>query len=135
MAIRIAQKDKQLLLLIREGLKRAGIDEEKAHVRFDGKVHRLVMTCRSTVITAMIKYLDRYPFLSTKNLQYQYFRKAYLLKENREHLTHEGLQKLYEYKTKMSKLYRDPQRLHALPLENPLPRREAGQGGINSEEK
>lgn len=120
MAIRVAQKDKELLILIREGFKRAGIDEGKVHVRFDGRVHRLTMSCRSTVITAMINYLDRHPFLSTKNLQYQYFRKAYLLMDKREHLTHEGLQKLNEYQTKMSKLYRDPQRLHALPLEKNL---------------
>jgi hypothetical protein len=100
LAIRIAQKDILLLNLINDACHDAGL------IRFDGKVNRLVMTCRYTIIPAMIDYLDKFPFLTVKDLQYQYFRKAYLLMVNKEHLTLEGLEKLAKFKTQMSNLYK-----------------------------
>ena len=106
LAIRIAQKDIQLLNLIKDAWQEAGVDENKIHVRFDGRVNRLVMTCRYTIIPAMIEYLDKYPFLTLKDLQYQYFRKAYLLMENKEHLTLKGIEKIAKFKTLMSNLYK-----------------------------
>jgi len=54
----------------------------------------------------MIEYLDKYPFLTQKDLQYQYFRKAYLLMENKEHLTLKGIEKIEYFKTQMSNLYK-----------------------------
>jgi len=106
LAIRIAQKDARLPGLIKDAWQEAGIEENKIQVRFDGRVNRLVMTCRHTIIPAMIEYLDKHPFLTLKDLQYQYFRKAYLLMENKEHLTLKGIEKVAKFKTQMSNLYK-----------------------------
>jgi hypothetical protein len=108
LSIRITQKDILLLNLIKKGL-----NNEDILIRFDGLVHRLSMNHRSTILKNMVEYLDNFPFLSKKNLQYFYWRKAYLLMLNNEHLTPNGLFKLIDLKTKMAKIYTDPQRLHA----------------------
>jgi hypothetical protein len=54
----------------------------------------------------MIQYLDKYPFLCAKDLQYFYWRKAFLLMQNKEHLTPEGLIQINEYKFKMADIYK-----------------------------
>jgi len=108
LSIRITQKDIFILNSIKKGL-----NNDDILIRFDGLVHRLSMNNRYTILNHMIEYLDNFPFLSKKNLQYFYWRKAYLLMMNNEHLTSNGLSKIIELKTKMAKIYTDPQRLHA----------------------
>ncbi|GGQ39304.1 hypothetical protein GCM10010275_72640 [Streptomyces litmocidini] len=49
----------------------------------------------------VINYLDRYPLIGYKYLNYIYIRKAYILIENKEHLTLEGIEKINKYKEKM----------------------------------
>lgn len=53
----------------------------------------------------VINYLDKYPLISYKYLNYLYIRKAYLLIQNKEHLTLEGINKIKNIKNKMSPSY------------------------------
>lgn len=50
----------------------------------------------------VINYLDKYPLLSYKYLNYIYIRKAYLIYQNKEHRTFKGLNKIIKLKFKMS---------------------------------
>lgn len=49
----------------------------------------------------IINYLDKYQLISYKYLKYIYFRKTYLLIQDKKHLTEEGINKIIEYKNKM----------------------------------
>jgi hypothetical protein len=40
--------------------------------RFDGKVYRLKLTDRDLALNFLIQYLDKYPFICAKQLQYLY---------------------------------------------------------------
>jgi len=72
LTITITQKDPILLNLIKEGLIKSELPEEKILLSFDGKVYRLKLTDRNYILNRMIKYLDKFPFLSSKDLQYFY---------------------------------------------------------------
>jgi hypothetical protein len=54
-------------------------------------------------ILQVLHYLDRFS-LSSKYLEYVLMRKAYLLVQNKEHLTELGLDKLKKYQQKISSL-------------------------------
>lgn len=51
----------------------------------------------------IIQYLDKFS-LNSKYLEYTYMRKAYIMVQNKEHLTKEGLKKLEEYNNKLRRL-------------------------------
>ncbi len=113
LTIRITQKDRTLLDLIKEGLTKDQIPSAKIQFRFDGKVHRLRITDRKVALNKIVKYLDKYPFICAKHIQYFYWRKAYLLMETKEHITPKGLETMKKYQSRMVNIYKDPQRLHA----------------------
>lgn len=50
----------------------------------------------------VIKYFDMFSLQSTKYLNYLYFRKTYLLIQDKKHLTEEGLEKIEHYKNSMN---------------------------------
>lgn len=52
----------------------------------------------------VINYIDHYPLITYKQLNYFFIRKAYLLIQNKKHLTKEGLNKIIKYKDKMKYL-------------------------------
>jgi hypothetical protein len=54
----------------------------------------------------LIQYLDKYPFICAKQLQYLYWRKAYLLMQNKEHLTSDGIIKILKWKLQMANIYK-----------------------------
>lgn len=49
----------------------------------------------------IINYLDKYHLISYKYLNYLYFRKTYLLIQNKDNLTNEDINKIKNYKNKM----------------------------------
>lgn len=104
--LQITQKDGLLLDLVKTALIKFGIPENKIIIRFDGRVHRLKITDRHLAIRIIIAYLDKYPMLSAKQLQYYYWRKAYLFLENNQHLSMEGLAKFKKLKAKLSNVYK-----------------------------
>ncbi len=106
LTITIAQKERILLDHIKDGLIKSGIPTNKILLRFDGRVYRLKLTDREYTINRMIKYLDKYPFLSAKDIQYMYWRKAFLIMQNEEHLTLDGLNKILEFKSNMANVYK-----------------------------
>lgn len=52
----------------------------------------------------VINYFDHYHMLSTKHINYLKWRKAYILVQNRDHLTEVGLNKIKKYKSSMNRL-------------------------------
>lgn len=50
----------------------------------------------------IIMYLDKYSLISYKYLNYLYFRKVYIIIQNKEYLTIEGINKIKDIKNKMS---------------------------------
>jgi len=52
----------------------------------------------------VINYFDHYHLLSTKHINYLKWRKAYLLIQNRDHLTEAGLNKICKLKSTMNRL-------------------------------
>lgn len=55
----------------------------------------------------VINYFDNYPLLSYKYLNYLKWRKAYIIIQNKEHLTTSGLEKLIKLKTSMNRNNKD----------------------------
>lgn len=103
LTITIAQKDRTLLDLIIDCLIKNNIPST---FRFDGKVYRLKLTDRDLALNFMIQYLDKYPFICAKQLQYLYWRKAYLLMQNKEHLTSDGIIQILKWKLQMANVYK-----------------------------
>lgn len=58
-------------------------------------------TTSFSIFKKVINYIDNYPLISYKRLNYMWIRKAYLLIQSKEHITPEGLQKIIDYKNKM----------------------------------
>jgi len=56
-----------------------------------------------TNMLKILKYLDKYS-LNSKYLEYTYIRKAYLIIQDKKHLTEEGINKLKEYRDSISEL-------------------------------
>ena len=52
----------------------------------------------------VIHYFDQYHLLSSKHVNYLKWRKAYLIIKNKEHLTKDGLDKIYKLKNTMNRL-------------------------------
>ena len=52
----------------------------------------------------VINYLDQYHLLSSKHVNYLKWRKAYLIIQNKDHLTTNGLDKLIKFKKSMNRL-------------------------------
>ena len=52
----------------------------------------------------LLLYLDRYNLCSKKYLEYLYIRKAYLLIQQKKHLTSEGLMKISYFHKRVSEL-------------------------------
>jgi hypothetical protein len=50
----------------------------------------------------LINYFDKYPLITQKYADYQLFKQAFLLIDNKEHLTEEGLQKLVAIRASMN---------------------------------
>lgn len=50
----------------------------------------------------VVTYFDRYHLLSTKHINYLKWRKAYILVQNKDHLTQVGLNKIKKYKSTMN---------------------------------
>jgi len=53
----------------------------------------------------IIEYLDKFS-LNSKYLEYTYIRKAYIIIQNKEHLTQEGIKKIEGYNINITKLKR-----------------------------
>jgi hypothetical protein len=53
----------------------------------------------------IINYLDKFS-LNSKYLEYTYIRKAYIIIQNKEHLTQEGIKKIEGYNINITKLKR-----------------------------
>ena len=51
----------------------------------------------------VINYFDQYPLLSSKHLNYLKWRKAYILIQNKEHLTELGLEQITKLKKTMNR--------------------------------
>ena len=51
----------------------------------------------------MINYFDQYHLLSSKHLNYLKWRKAYILIQNKEHLTELGLEQITKLKKTMNR--------------------------------
>ena len=51
----------------------------------------------------VINYFDQYPLLSSKHLNYLKWRKAYILIQNKEHLTESGLEQITKLKKTMNR--------------------------------
>ena len=51
----------------------------------------------------MINYFDQYHLLSSKHLNYLKWRKAYILIQNKEHLTESGLEQITKLKKTMNR--------------------------------
>jgi hypothetical protein len=52
----------------------------------------------------VIKYFDRYFLQSTKHINFLKWRKAYILIQNKKHLTEPGLEKICKLKNTMNRL-------------------------------
>lgn len=51
----------------------------------------------------VILYLDNFPLISSKYINYLYFRKVYLLIQNKDHLTLKGINEIIDIKSKINK--------------------------------
>ena len=51
------------------------------------------------------KHLDKYPLITKKRADYELFKQALLLIQNKEHLTIEGLQKIVAIKASLPKIF------------------------------
>lgn len=76
---------------------RKHIDKETKEV----KITYYFETTSFGIFKKVINYIDNYPLISYKRLNYMWIRKAYLLIQSKEHLTRTGLQKIIDYKNKM----------------------------------
>ena len=55
------------------------------------------------VAKKVINYFDTYHLLSTKHIAYLIWRKVYIIIQNKEHLTEQGLEKIIKFKSKINK--------------------------------
>jgi hypothetical protein len=53
-------------------------------------------------LTVIINHFDRYPLLSQKLADYELFKKAFYIIQNKEHLTMEGLNKLVAIRSSLN---------------------------------
>lgn len=67
----------------------------------NGSISYYLETTSFSKTKEVISYLDKYQIISYKYINYLYFRKAYLIVQNKEHLTEEGINKIKELKDKM----------------------------------
>ena len=51
---------------------------------------------------AVLNHFDKYPLISDKGADYQLFKQAFTLINNKQHLTKEGLRKLIEIKASVN---------------------------------
>lgn len=96
--LKISQKNSLLLNLIKEKFK-GNIYLDKMNI----SIYKLT---GSQNLLLLLNYLDQYHLQSKKYLQYLFIRKIYLLIENKEHLTLDGLNKIIKIKNRSQNLYK-----------------------------
>lgn len=111
--LQIAQKDKEILNYIKLFICKSddinNIDSLKGcyigtRIHNNSITYYLEVTSFNT-IKNVIMYLDTYQLISYKYLNFLYFRKAYLIVQNKEHLCLEGINKIKILKEKMKYIY------------------------------
>lgn len=76
---------------------RKHIDKETKEI----KITYYFETTSFGIFKKVINYIDNYPLISNKRLNYMWIRKTYLLIQSKEHITPMGIQKIIDYKNKM----------------------------------
>lgn len=96
--VRATQKNKLVLSLIRDAFRKYN----PCHISKVKKtgLHTLSFTNKATSLKAIVRYLDSFPLRGAKALHFYYLRKAFLLMEQKEHLTLVGLQKIKRLKSR-----------------------------------
>lgn len=102
--LQIAQKDKRILDAIKYffvGPAGKGVYIGTRVDKPKGTTTYYFETTSFKVFKNVINYVEHFPLISNKRLNYMWIRKAYLLVQTNEHLTIEGIKKIQIYKEKM----------------------------------
>ena len=73
--------------------------EDKGHISFSNKnksVMRFKISNLNDIINVVIPHFDKYPLITSKNLNFNDFKKAIFIIKSGEHLTENGIKKLME---------------------------------------
>lgn len=102
--VRITQKN----ILVLELIRNAFMDYSPNNISKIKKtgINMLSFTNRAKSLKAIIQYLDKFPLRGAKILHFLYLRKAFLLMEQKEHLTLEGLEKIKKFKTRSEQVFK-----------------------------
>jgi len=95
-SLSLHSKDLALLEKIQESL--GGVGKIYKHGPFSIQLRVYLME----ELKILINYFDKYPLITQKYADYQLFKQAFLLIDNKEHLTEEGLQKLVAIRASMN---------------------------------
>jgi hypothetical protein len=102
--VRITQKNILALELIRDAF--INYSPNKISKIKKTLIHILSFTDRAKSLKAIIQYLDKFPLRGAKILHFLYLRKAFLLMEQKEHLTLKGLQKIKKLKSRSEQVFK-----------------------------